>query len=42
MIPIYEANQENQLIDLRQYLIKNQPATIAVRCGNESMRDTGV
>ncbi|PIT50189.1 LexA family protein [Snodgrassella communis] len=42
MIPIYETNQENQLIDLQQYLIRNQPATIAVRCGNESMRDAGI
>ncbi|WP_269146751.1 LexA family protein [Snodgrassella alvi] len=24
------------------YLIKNQPATIAVRCGNDSMKNAGI
>lgn len=29
-------------LDFNEYLVKNKPATIAVRCGGESMRDAGI
>lgn len=42
MISLYGSNHGNQLINIQQYLIKNQPATIAVKCGNQSMHDAGI
>ncbi|MCX8748624.1 hypothetical protein J3U75_04370 [Snodgrassella sp. B3088] len=42
LIPLYDSNHGNQLINIQQYLIENQPATIAVKCGNQSMNDAGI
>ena len=42
MIDLYETDQQRQSIDIQSYLIRNQPATIAVRCGNDSMKNAGI